>query len=63
MPRSYRFELYLRSLPSEERKRIEQAEAEYLESRRSRDAAYERDFADSMVGAVDGDSSRGSGED
>lgn len=50
MPRSLRFEQYLRSLPLEERKRIEKAEAEYLASTQARNAALERDFADSLLG-------------
>lgn len=50
MPRSIRFEQYLRTLPLEERKRIEKAEADYLVSTQARNAALERDYHDSMLG-------------
>lgn len=54
MPRSIRFEHYLRTLPLEERRRIEKAEADYLDSTQARNAALERNFADSMVGVQAG---------
>lgn len=54
MPRSRRFEQYLRSLPLEERKRIEKAEAEYLASTQARNAALKRYFADSLLGISEG---------
>lgn len=53
MPRSLQFEHYLRSLPLEERKRIEAAESEYLVRTHSRNAALERDFSDSLKGVAD----------
>lgn len=53
MPRSLAFEQYLRSIPMEERKRIEAAESEYLARTHSRNAALERDFNDSLKGVND----------
>lgn len=50
MPRSFQFEQYLRTLPLEERKRIEAAESEYLVRTQARNAALERDFSDSLLG-------------
>jgi hypothetical protein len=53
MPRSLQFEHYLRTLPLDERKRIEAAESEYLARTQSRNAALERDFSDSLKGVND----------
>ncbi len=58
MGRSISFERYLRSLPADERRRIEDAESAYLESTAKRNASLERDYADSLTGHAEAGQSK-----
>lgn len=50
--RSLSFQRYVESLPLEEQAKIRQAERDYLESTRSRNAALDRDFTEALTGVA-----------